>query len=54
LEEPRAYFTAFGNETLRFRLMVWLDIRERLQVVSDLHFAIDAAFREQGIQTRRG
>jgi small-conductance mechanosensitive channel len=53
VEEPHAYFTAFGNEALQFRLMVWLDVRERLQVVSDLHFAIDAAFREQGIQTRR-
>ena len=29
--------------------MIGVDIRERLQVISDLHFAIDAAFRELGI-----
>jgi small-conductance mechanosensitive channel len=50
LDEPRVYFTAFGDSSLDFRLLVWLDIRERPQVLSDLHFAIDAAFREHSIQ----
>ena len=50
LDEPRVYFTSFGGSSLDFRLMVWIDIRERLQVLSDLHFAIDAAFREAGIR----
>ncbi len=50
LAEPQVYFTNFGDSSLDFRLMVWIDIRERLKVLSDLHFAVDAAFREAGIQ----
>lgn len=49
LDEPRVYFTKFGDSALEFCLMVWVDIRERPQVISDLHFAIDAAFRQLGI-----
>lgn len=47
---PQVYFVAFGDSSLEFRLMVWADVRERLRVLSDLHFAVDAAFREVGIQ----
>jgi len=53
LDEPRVYFATFGQSALEFRLMVCVDIRERGQVLSDLHFAIEAAFRELGIFPQR-
>jgi small-conductance mechanosensitive channel len=49
IDEPKIYFHAFGDSALEFRLMVWVDVREKLQVLSDLHFAIDRVFREKGI-----
>jgi len=50
IDEPRVYLVAFGDNALEFRLMLWLDIREKLQVVSEVLFAIDKAFRERGIE----
>jgi len=50
IEEPQVFFTRFGDSSLDFQLMIWVDIRERMQVVSDVLFAIDKAFREKGIE----
>jgi small-conductance mechanosensitive channel len=49
-EEPQVFFTAFGDNALEFRLMLWVDVREKLQVVSDVLFAIEKAFREKSIE----
>ncbi len=47
---PRALFMGFGDSSLDFELRVRIQrIERRFSVVSDLNFAIDAAFREAGI-----
>jgi small-conductance mechanosensitive channel len=47
---PEIRFTDFGNSSLDFALLVWINDPERdLPVTSDLRFAIDAAFRQAGI-----
>lgn len=48
---PSALFMAFGASSLDFELRVIIrDILYHAQVRSDLNFAIDKAFREQGIE----
>ncbi len=48
---PRVLFRAFGDSALEFELRVHIyNVDERLRVISDLNFAIDAAFREHGIE----
>jgi len=47
---PRALFMGFGDSSLDFELRVRIQrIERRFSVLSDLNFAIDAAFREEGI-----
>ena len=47
---PKVLFRGFGDSSLDFELRCHIkDIDERLGVISDLNFAIDAAFRENGI-----
>ena len=49
--EPTVLFREFGDSSLNFELRVFLrDIDTRLGVISDLNFAIDKAFRENGIE----
>ena len=49
--KPNALFLAFGASSLDFELRVIVrDISERVQVISDLNFAIDQAFRDNGIE----
>ncbi len=49
--EPKVMFKAFGESSLNFELRCFIvNIDKRMQVVSDLNFAIDAAFREHGIE----
>jgi len=49
--QPAVLFRAFGDSSLNFELRVFLyDIEDRLKVISDINFAIDKAFREQGIE----
>ena len=49
--EPAALFRDFGDSSLDFELCVWLsDPQTRPRVGSDLRFAIDRAFRDNGIQ----
>jgi small-conductance mechanosensitive channel len=48
--KPRVLFRGFGDSSLDFELRCHVqDIDERMSVISDLNFAIDAAFRENGI-----
>jgi small-conductance mechanosensitive channel len=47
---PVVLFRGFGDSALDFELRVHIrNIDNRLRVISDLNFAIDAAFREAGI-----
>jgi small-conductance mechanosensitive channel len=47
---PKVLFLGFGDSALNFELRAFIqNIDERVQVVSDLNFAIDAAFREEGV-----
>lgn len=48
---PKVLFIGFGDSSLNFELRAFVqNIDERLQIVSDINFAIDAAFREHGIE----
>ena len=47
----KVYFIGFGDSALNFELRCFIqNIDERISVTSDLNFAIDKAFREQGIE----
>ncbi len=47
----RVLFLAFGDSSLNFELRCYIrNVDHRLQVLSDLNFAIDQAFRENGIE----
>ena len=49
--EAKVLFMAFGESSLDFELRCYIqNIDNRLQVKSDLNFAIDAAFRKHGIE----
>ncbi len=49
--EPRVVFLAFGASSLDFQLRCFIpNANERLTVTSELNFAVDAAFREAGIE----
>ncbi len=49
--EPRVFFIEFGDSSLNFLIFAWVDSpSKRLTTLSDLHFAIDAAFRENDIE----
>jgi len=44
-------FDGFGDSSLNFTLMAWInDPFDRPRVISDLNFAVDAAFREVGVE----
>ena len=48
---PRVLFMRFGNSSLDFELRVFIqNVDNRLSVISDLNFAIDRKFRENGIE----
>jgi len=49
--KPKALFMNFGDSSLNFELRVWINqIRRRYDATSDLHFAVDRAFRENGVE----
>jgi small-conductance mechanosensitive channel len=49
--KPKVLFREFGDSSLNFELRVFLqNVDSRLSVISDLNFAIDKAFREEGIE----
>jgi small-conductance mechanosensitive channel len=48
---PLVFFADFGESSLDFTLLCWIsDPTSQWRIASDLRFAIDAAFREEGIQ----
>jgi small-conductance mechanosensitive channel len=49
---PEVWFIGFGDSSLNFELLVWMNIRiySRSKVASDLYFAIFEAFKEAGIE----
>lgn len=48
---PRVWLTEFGDSALNFELLAWLsEPYQRRQRISELNFAIEAAFRSAGIQ----
>jgi len=48
--KPDVLFKDFGDSSLNFELRVWIPSPVgRFKVASDLHYAIDAAFRENGV-----
>jgi small-conductance mechanosensitive channel len=48
---PNVFFTGFGESSLNFELIVWVDDPTRgLQVSSDLHFMIFREFAKHGIE----
>ena len=47
----KVLFRSFGNASLNFELhFIVGNVEERLDVISDINFAIDKAFREHGLQ----
>ena len=49
--KPQAQFLGFGDSSLDFELRVWVaDPDHRIQVRSDLNFAVDASFRKFGVE----
>ena len=51
MPKPVVLFRAFGDSSLDFELRVFLhNVDSRLSIISDLNFAIDKAFREEGIE----
>ncbi|RMG54392.1 MAG: mechanosensitive ion channel family protein [Acidobacteria bacterium] len=49
--EPQVWFKEFGDSSLNFELLVWIDQPEYHQRLrSRLNYAIEAAFRRYGIQ----
>jgi potassium-dependent mechanosensitive channel len=51
IPDPRALFLGFGGSSLDFELRCFIrDVDRRLLTLSDLNLAIDAAFREAGIE----
>jgi small-conductance mechanosensitive channel len=48
---PVVLFRGFGDSSLDFELRVHLyDVDRRLSTISDINFAIDKAFREEGVE----
>ncbi len=47
---PRILFRAFGESSLDFEVWFYSPMGDRVQVISDLHIAIDRRFREAGIE----
>lgn len=48
---PEVQFRAFGGSSLDFLLLIWIEEQyTRFRIASDLHFAIDKAFRKWSIE----
>ena len=49
--KPKVLFMGFGDSSLDFELRIWIrQIRRRFDVTSEINFAIDKGFRENGIE----
>lgn len=47
--EPSVVFEEFADSALLFRLLYWVDVEDRMEVKSQINFAIHARFKEKGI-----
>lgn len=48
---PEVQFRAFGSSSLDFLLLLWIEEQQhRFRIASDIHFAVDKAFRKFGIE----
>jgi small-conductance mechanosensitive channel len=47
---PKAYFIGFGDSSMDFRLLAWVDIDNRLGVESELNVRINERLKEAGIE----
>ena len=48
---PEVWFNEFGDSSLNFELLIWISSpRIRKRVTSDINYAIEAAFREHGVE----
>ena len=51
MHDPKVMFLSFGDSSLDFELRFFVrDIQKRIDILSDINFAIDKAFRENGIE----
>ncbi len=51
MHDPKVLFLSFGESSLDFELRFFVrDITKRLDILSDMYFSIDKAFREHGIE----
>jgi small-conductance mechanosensitive channel len=50
--KPRVWFTGYGDNSINFTLLVWIDVRRlsRSNIKSQLYFEIFQALREAGIE----
>lgn len=48
--QPSPYFLGFGDSSLDFRLLAWVDIDNRLSVESEIYTAINDKLAEAGIE----
>jgi potassium-dependent mechanosensitive channel len=48
--EPRSYFIEFGDSSLNFRLLAWVNMDHRLEVESELNVLINKRLKEEGIE----
>lgn len=49
--QPEVHLRSFGPSGLEFLLLVWIDDQQqRFRIASDLHFAVDRAFRRIGLK----
>ena len=48
--EPKVFFTGFGDSSLNFSLLVWINQPMRqYEIISDLNYRIEAVLRHHGI-----
>jgi len=49
--KPGVQFTAFGEATLNFKLLFWVDDLDNAgKTSSDVHLAVERLFRENGVE----
>jgi len=48
--EPRTYFVEFGDSSLNFRLLAWVEMDHRLEVESEIKVLINKRLKEEGIE----
>ncbi|MEO0867134.1 MAG: cyclic nucleotide-binding domain-containing protein [Cyanobacteria bacterium J06642_11] len=47
---PKAMFMSFGEDALEFELWVWVDVNQRFEVQSSLHFNIEHNLRQHSVE----